>query len=52
MRVRERIRSGEEEKGWPRIVKLEGCTSCGSCGQGHGANDMDMHLELADVMQT
>ncbi|KAK9898595.1 DUF1768-domain-containing protein [Cystobasidium minutum MCA 4210] len=35
MRVRERIRSGEKEGDWPRIVKLEGCTSCGSCGKPH-----------------
>jgi len=38
MRVRERIRSGEKEGKWPYIVKLEGCTSCGSCSQPHNGN--------------
>ena len=51
MRVRQRIRSGEEEGVWPRVIKVEGCTSCASCGNadnGHAGVEFD-HIEWADV---
>ncbi|KAL7008058.1 hypothetical protein EMMF5_002240 [Cystobasidiomycetes sp. EMM_F5] len=37
MRVRQRLVEGEREGEWPKVINLEGCTSCGGCGQSHSA---------------